>query len=146
MYSTLNTEVLSTEEVLRIIADFNSRGIREHRKQPQRKNKTPSMQSEKLVIGSMDVSALYPNCKVAQTMKAIEEACQKSKIEYTEVDNWFLAKFVSVLTRGDCGKHLNRFLQIPKQRTTLNSFMKRQSETQFLGPPRNTGETCPMIT
>ena len=48
----------------------------------------------------------------------------------------FLTKFVSNVTRGESGKEdLDRFLQKPKQRTTLNSFMKRQAKSQFQGPP-----------
>ena len=54
-------------------------------------------------------------------------------------------KFVSITTRGKSGNpKIDEFLQTPKLRTTLASFMRRKSESQFLGPPRRTvGELTP---
>ena len=58
-------------------------------------------------------------------------------LEFTNINTAFLVKLVSVLTKGVTeNQTLNRFLQTPKNRTTLNSFLRRQSEEQFTGPPR----------
>ena len=53
-----------------------------------------------------------------------------------------MVKIVSVLVRGRTTDNIiNKFLQTPKRRTTLNSFMKRRSNDQFEGPaPRQPGE------
>ena len=84
----------------------------------------------------MDVTGLYPNCKVAQTTKKVEEAVIKCGLEFENINLEFLTKFVSVLTKGRSGNvDLDVFLQTPKVRTTLNSFIKRQAENQFQGPP-----------
>ena len=43
---------------------------------------------------------------------------------------------MSVLTKGVTQfNQLNEFLQVPKGGTTLKSFLKRKSKTQFRGPP-----------
>ena len=59
-----------------------------------------------------------------------------TNIDFRNIDREYLIKIVSVVTRG---KHqdqvLKQFLMVPKPRTTLNSFLKRPSMAQFLGPP-----------
>ena len=93
----------------------------------------------------MDVAALYPNCKVKGTMLAIEEGTKLSGMNYERINKGFLTKFVSITTKGKSGNpRIDEFLQTPKPRTTLASWMKRKSETQFLGPPKRTvGELTP---
>ena len=84
----------------------------------------------------MDVKALYPSCRVARTTKLIIESFRKADLEFTEVNIPFLLKFVSVITKGVTGNpELDAYLQVPKARTTLNSWLKRKSEAQFQGPP-----------
>ena len=134
LHKIIPTEILSTEEALHLIEKFNNE-VHYQRVQP-RSCKVPSMQTEHVHIGSMDVSALYPNCKTGPTIKIIEDCINKSGLEFENINLGFLTKFVSVLTRGNIrDQQLKRFLQIPKARTTLNSFLKRQSEEQFQGPP-----------
>ena len=104
--------------------------------QPHRGAKTLPLQGDSLVIGSMDVAALYPNCKTKGTMAAIEEATKLSGMKFERVNKQFLVKFVSITTKGKSGNNrIDEFLQKPKSRTTLSSFLKRKSESQFLGPP-----------
>ena len=133
----LNTEVLSTEEVLYHLEQFNNEARNEvQRMQPGRGCKVPGIQNEEVVIGSMDVAALYPNCKVAPTVNKVEESINQCGLEFEQINKSFLTKFVSVLTRGEVqDEEVRRFVQVPKPRTTLNSYMKRQSEDQFQGPP-----------
>ena len=103
---------------------------------PERTGKTPSLQSSKVVVGSMDVKALYPNVKTKKLMKKIQEAVKICDLEFDNIDKEFLTKFVSVLTRGKSGNNeADEFLQTPQNRTTLNSFLRKRSERQFLGPP-----------
>ena len=74
-----NTEILSTEELLYYISKFNDES-RVHRVHHARPNRPPPLQSGPLVIGSMDVSALYPQCKIAQTVKMVEKGCNRLQI------------------------------------------------------------------
>ena len=84
----------------------------------------------------MDIKALNPHYKMQQTSKAIEEAVKQCNLDFVGINTSFLLKFISVLTRGQVGDAcIERFLQVPKSRTTLNSFLTRQSENQFRGPP-----------
>ena len=59
-----------------------------------------------------------------------------TNLSFENIDKEFLVKIVSIVTRG---KHkdpeMNKFLMIPKTRTSLNSFIKRPSMNQFHGPP-----------
>ena len=144
----VNTEVCSTEELCYHIGQYNKlvkQANQSIRIQPQRGNKAVPIQGGSLVIGSMDVAALYPNCKVKGTMLAIEEGTKLSGMNYEQVNKGFLTKFVSITTKGKSGNpRIDEFLQTPKPRTTLASWMKRKSETQFLGPPKRTvGELTP---
>ena len=101
-----------------------------------RKGKVPLLQSGPIIIGSMDVAALYPSCKSKGTMDTIKESSNMCNMVFENIISIFLCKFVSILTRGKSGDpRLNEFLQVPKPRTTLNSFLRRKSETQFVGPP-----------
>ena len=135
----VDTEILSTEELLHHVENFNSSRDAQNlgaRRNPSRGCKTPPLQSQNVCIGSMDVKALFPNCKSRGTCIAIKEAFQSCDLEFESVDKPFLLKFVSILMRGDSGdRQLNQFLQTPKNRTTLNSYLKRRAESQFLEPP-----------
>ena len=73
IHETVPIKVLSSEEVLHSIQNFNKESSEIRRQQPGRGCKVPNMQSDNIVIGSMDVTGLYPNCKVAQTTKKVEE-------------------------------------------------------------------------
>ena len=142
IHDKIPTEIISTEEALFHLEQFNRNAQQHHREQHRRSCRTPNMQTDSIQVGSMDVCALYPNCKVAPTIKKIEELVTKSGLEFDNINLGFLTKFVSVLTRGIVSdQQLQRFIQIPKRRTTVNSYMRRQAEEQFDGPaleePRN---------
>ena len=97
---------------------------------------SPPLQSNKLVIGSMDVDALYPNCKANTAANSIEECFRMAKLNFDNIDKSLLIGVVSVLRNGDCGDiHLNEFLMMPKHQTTLRSYLKQRLPTQFTGPP-----------
>ena len=135
IHSKIPTEVLSTEEVLHHLEKFNSE-VEDQREQPPRGSKTPPIQGSKVVVGSMDVAALYPNCKVAPTKQKVIESIVDSDLKFNNINRPFLVKFVAVLTGGHVGDpDVDKYLQTPKPRTTVNSFLKRQSEDQFQGPP-----------
>ena len=138
---TFNTEVLSTEELLHHVQSWNESMVRDRRQSRRglrpRPNRPPPLQTSDYSVGSMDVSALYPNCKVNLTSKSIIECFKSSGQIFNNIDREFLVKTVSVLTGGNCQiNSLNQFLQIPYRTTTLKSFLKRRSERQFRGPPQ----------
>ena len=88
------------------------------------------------MIGSMDVKGLYPNCKKTTTQLRIEEAVKTCKLEFEEINTWYLIRFLSILCKGKSGRQdLDRYLLTPKPRTTLNSWIRRKSDSQFNGPP-----------
>ena len=135
MHHIIPTEILSTEEALHLIQEFNSEVNHYPRMQHSRSCKVPDIHTSNVQVGSMDVAALYPNCKIGPTCKKIEECVNKCGLEFRNINLDFLTKFVSILTKGNTDNlRLNNFLQIPKNRTTLNSFIKRQAENQFQGP------------
>ena len=71
-----------------------------------------------------------------KTSAHIKKAFKITNVDFTNIDREFLIKIVSVVTRGKHqDENLKQFLMVPKPRTTLNSFLKRSSMGQFLGPP-----------
>ena len=84
----------------------------------------------------MDVKGLYPNCKKSTTCKMIEEAVRKCNIEFQNLNKWYLVRFVSILCKGKSGRPgLDRYLPTLKHKTTLNSWIRRKSDAQFLNRP-----------
>ena len=135
LHEKIPTEILSTEEALYHIHQFNNKIVANQRRQQDRVVKVPNIQTDDITIGSMDVTALYPNCKVDSTCKVIEESIINSGLIFDQINLEFLTRFVSVLFKGVIkNKSLQNFLQIPKPRTTLNSFMKSQDNSKFQGP------------
>ena len=101
MTDIIQTEVLNTEEVLRRIQNFNNsveEVIENVRVMPNRGNKIPSIQSKSIIVGSMDVTGLYPNCKKASTMRNVEDAINQSTLEFESTEKKFLTRFVGVIT------------------------------------------------
>ena len=93
------TAILSTEELLHYLSQFN-REIRQiPREQPRRGCKTASrIQSNQYIVGSMDVKALYPSCRVGETVKMVEDAIKSCGLKFKDIDRRFLYQWVSVLT------------------------------------------------
>ena len=138
IYENNPSEVLSTEEVLHLVQNFNQEVAQIPRRQPGRAGKCPPIQTDEIVVGSMDIKALYPNCKILETAKVIEQAVRSCDLEFKGIDRKFLCQFVSVLMKGEIpDKRLQRYLQVPKSRTTINSFISKQSDHQVHGPQRN---------
>ena len=141
IHDKINTEIISTEEALYHIQEFNNNNVASEfnqRTQPSRGCRVPNIQINDIQVGSMDVTGLYPNCKVQNTIIKIEESINNCGLVFNQINREFLTKFVSVLTKGVIpDKNLQNFLQVPKFRTTLNSFLTRQEENQFQGPPIN---------
>ena len=142
IHELIPTEIISTEEALFHLEQFNNSVQQHPREQHSRSCRITKLQTNNIQIGSMDVCAHYPNSTTALFTKKIEELVTKSGLEFVNINLGFQTKFVSVLTRGVvCDEQLQRFIQIPKQRTTMNSFMRRQTEEKFIGPaleePRN---------
>ena len=69
----VKTEVISTEELCFYLEQHNARIETEPRArvQPKRSSKNPPLQGQKYIVGSMDVKALYPNCKKDKTSEKI---------------------------------------------------------------------------
>ena len=97
---------------------------------PPRGSRRPNLQGSKVVTGSMDVKALYPHCKQVRCCSIILETFKNSKLVFPDVDILFLTKFVS-LVAGRTGQDIDRFLPKPRPRTTLQSWLREDKETQF---------------
>ena len=135
----IGTEVCSTEEVKRKFADYNSLERQESILRPHRQcrgqNNVP-VQSSKRIVGSMDVAALYPNCKINPTANNIERAIKRCGLVFQEIDKEYLTRYVSVLTGGQIkDKELQKFLAPPKPRTSIKSFSNKPKLSQFKSCP-----------
>ena len=138
----VKTEIVSTEEALHHFEKHNSEEPRVVRDLPTRGNNRPRLQGNQKVIGSMDVSALYPSCKAEKSSLKVEKAFRLSGLEFKHVNREFLVKVVSVITGGNHeDPNIREFLAKPKRRTTLNSFLKNPSWTKFEDTPIKNSET-----
>ena len=70
----LKTEVQSTEELLSAVAECNGGDISglPQRTNPVRGCKIPPMQSQEVVVDSMDIVALFPSCKMSGTTSRLK--------------------------------------------------------------------------
>ena len=84
----------------------------------------------------MDLRALYLNCKSDATADAIKDAFKLTGQSFININCEVLLKIASLFTNGqyEPNHELNQFFQVPKQTTTLRSYLKRRSDTQFRGP------------
>ena len=82
-------------------------------------------QHNKLMVMSMDVSALYPSIKVEMAKEAIIEAITKSDMEWSDIDMTNIARYIAVThTREELGAlELDEVIPEPMGTTTLNSFV-----------------------
>ena len=139
LVSMLGTEVCSTEEVKRIFSDYNSQERKERVLRPTRLCRgqfNVPLQSTKRIVGSMDVAALYPNCKVNPTSHNVERAIRRCGLVFKELDKEYLTRYVSVLTGGQLkDKELQKFLAPPKPRTSIKSFSNNPKPSQFKSGP-----------
>ena len=82
------------------------------------------------------MAALYPNCKTSPTTANVEKAVKRCGLVYKEIDKEFLAGYVSVLTGGKIrSKRTQKFLSIPKSRTSIKSFSTHPKPSQFTEGP-----------
>ena len=124
----------------KVLEDHNARIDLEPevRVMPKRANKTPPLQGQNFIVGSMDVKALFPNCKKQKSSENIEKAFKLTNLDFKNVDTEFLVKLVSVVNRGKHqDQNLQQFLQTPKARTTLNSFLKKPKAGRDSGRYQN---------
>ena len=113
--------------------------------QPQRAfrrrgEREPNLQGEGLVVGSMDVSALYPSCKKASCCSMLVSLIRRSKLHFPKVHRETLLMFVALARRGERPAELEEFLPTPKPRTTLRSWHKARQHLQFRAARRPAGE------
>ena len=75
----------------------------------------------------------------------VEKAVLECNLSFEGIDRGILTKFVSVLLKGqEPDAKLKPYLQVTRQRTSINSFLKKHSESQFLGPPeKGPGDLTP---
>ena len=70
----VNGEVISTEELMRRIEDFNKERLKtESKEEPGKAKKLIPMQNNKLTVFSMDVTALYPSINIDMATKAVHD-------------------------------------------------------------------------
>ena len=76
----------STEEMVSVIEKYNDKidNFRNNRRANGRK---------KLIIGSMDVKALYPSLKVEETVEVVEEMIERSGITIEGADWLEIGKY-----------------------------------------------------
>ena len=84
----VGTEVVNTEELCKVLEDHNTRIDLEPevRVMPKRANKTPPLQGQNFIVGSMDVKALFPNCKKQKSSENIEKAFKLTNLDFKNVD------------------------------------------------------------
>ena len=100
----LQTESGSTEEVQRIIDDGNAKirtyldNIRVKVPRTAKENTDLKMKIDKgnLVIGSMDVKALYPSIQWISGAKEISKAVGESKVKIAEMDDRELCQYIAI--------------------------------------------------
>ena len=91
-----------------------------------RAGKRPPKQSRTRVVGSMDVSALYPSCLVEPSKKKIKEAFRRSTLDFMSINRHKLCKYVVVNNKGmQLKHHLEQYLMTVNNRTTLYSYVNR---------------------
>ena len=112
-----NTTVCSTEELLREFQGLNTElsMITDVSQRPQRTCKDVQVKDQ-LVVGSMDVAALYPSCKIRETQDIIRKVFTKGVIEYTNIDINTMTRYLA-LTQGRTSTPLDKYLPIPKRTT-----------------------------
>ena len=91
----VQTSICSREELLRVVTDLNEilpQKLEEMQPaRPERTCKKSTFQDcTKVIIGSMDVNSLYPNCKLREASSHIRTALTIVKTEYTNLDRRFL--------------------------------------------------------
>ena len=87
-----NTEVVSTEELLRSFQDYNHNrmDILQVRSQSGSRESfsrvCKQMQGDNIIIGSLDVKSLYPSCKAKSTGEHIKNFFKQSKLKYEAIN------------------------------------------------------------
>ena len=98
-------EVISTEELLRWIEEYNKERERKNRELAEEEiggDRAPRryiargckhMEGEQMVVGSMDVKSLYPSCKAKQMGEHIIEWVQLLWLVLTQLARWIRLLF-----------------------------------------------------
>ena len=131
----IQTSICSREELLRRVTDLNQMlpQILEELKpsRPARQCKKSTCQDvDQVVIGSMDVCSLYPNCKLKEATKHIRAALTRVKTKHVNMDKRFLLKYLA-LTQGTTNTTLDKYIPTAKGTTTLHSLVFNETPNQF---------------
>ena len=141
----LGSSICSREELLHDITALNDslpqllRDLEPTR--PTRGCKAPQDLST-VVVGSMDVCSLYPNCLLKDTAKHLREALKEGATTFRNTDMAFCLKYLAV-TEAPVDKELAEFMPLPKGTTTLHSLITNEHQGQFHPaekPPELMGE------
>ena len=140
-------EVISTEELLRWIEEYNKERERKNReleeeeiggaRAPRRyiARGCKQMQGEQIVVGSMDVKSLYPSCKAKQTGEHIIEFFKNTDLTFNGVHVNSIVKYLALTGfKGEGG--LEDYIPKPKGTTTLNSWLKTEGPNQLRDPEK----------
>ena len=101
---------------------------------PERACKRVNCQDfQQVIIGSIDVESLYPNCKLKEASTHIRTALGLVNTTFENLDKRFLLRYIG-LTTGRTNTALDQFIPTPKGTTTLHSMVNRESPGQFHDP------------
>ena len=80
----VGTELLNTEKLCHHMINHNQRVVQETpiRIQPKRGAENPPLQTPEFVVGSMDLKALYPNCKKVKSAAKIVRAFILTNLDF----------------------------------------------------------------
>ena len=140
--SNINTEVISSEEVLGIIEDYKATVTTETSQEAPRLPracKVSSIKSTTAVIGSMDVRSLYPSCKAKETGDHVKRLFRANTLNFEAINTQALLKYLS-LTVNRTNTNLDDFIPIPKGTTTLKSWLREDNNSQFHPPTKSNHE------
>jgi hypothetical protein len=119
------TEILSTEELCRAVEDLNKQlAVNATDTDTSQSENERRIQSDIIVIGSMDAKALYPSVLDTMAGDAAEEAVTASKLEWKNVDSKHLVRFAALKVPRDVieERGLGDVIPKPKTKTTINSY------------------------
>merc|ERR1711954_623449 len=130
------TSICSREELLRDIADLNStveaRLADMEPQRPSRSCKRTTVQDlSTIIVGSMDVNALYSSCLLKEASSHIRDALKQGHTWFEQTDIRFILRYLGI-TFGQTGvQALDKYIPQPKETTTLHSLVTRETQHQF---------------
>ena len=153
MNNNTKTGLVNVEELCRFIEDINKilkTKINQSRTCRNKPKIPPLQEVYNIVIGSMDVEALYPSITRRMAIAAITKAIIESKPKWESIDYKLLSKYIGITHEWDIitAHKLENVIQKPKTKTSLNSFSNPSARTkecnhenQFHPPIREPNES-----